>query len=159
MIDIREIQPTDRPWVESALVAAFGSKRMAVRGRLYEPASHEGFIAIEGARRVGLLTYIIDAGELEITALASQNEGRGVGSALMTSAVETARAAGCRRVWLITTNDNLPALRFYQKRGFHLVSIHRGAVDYSRATLKPEIPELGQHGIPIHDELELEFRA
>jgi len=102
---------------------------------------------------------MIDAGELEITAIASQSEGRGVGSALMATAVETARETGCRRVWLITTNDNLPALRFYQKRGFRLVSIHRGAVDYSRAKLKPEIPELGRHAIPIHDELELEFRA
>jgi GNAT superfamily N-acetyltransferase len=69
---------------------------------------------------------------------------------------ESARAAGCRRLWLITTNDNLPALRFYQKRGFVLVRLHRGAVAGSRR-LKPEIPLTGSEGIPIRDELELEL--
>ena len=59
-------------------------------------------------------------------------------------------------MWLITTNDNLNALRFYQGRGFRLVAVHPGAVEASRR-LKPQIPELGSFGIPIRDELELEL--
>jgi hypothetical protein len=69
---------------------------------------------------------------------------------------EIARRAGCSRFWLITTNDNVDALRFYQRRGFRLAALHSGAVDDSRARLKPEIPEVGDHGIPIRDEIELE---
>ena len=66
------------------------------------------------------------------------------------------QAAGCTRLWVITTNDNVNALRFYQRRGFCLVTVHRGAVDRSRATLKPEIPAAGAYGIPLRDEIELE---
>jgi hypothetical protein len=57
---------------------------------------------------------------------------------------------------VITTNDNLDALRFYQRRGFRLAALHRGAVDDSRARLKPQIPPIGDHGIKLRDELELE---
>jgi ribosomal protein S18 acetylase RimI-like enzyme len=64
------------------------------------------------------------------------------------------RAAGCRQVQLVTTNDNMRALRFYQRRGFRLVALHPGALERSRE-LKPEIPETGLHGIPLSDELVL----
>ena len=67
-----------------------------------------------------------------------------------------ARRQGCTRLWVITTNDNVDALRFYQRRGFRLVRVHRGAVDRSRARLKPEIPSVGAYGIPLRDEIELE---
>ena len=56
---------------------------------------------------------------------------------------------------VVTTNDNVLALGFYQRRGFGLVALRTGAVDKARRDLKPEIPELGQSGIPIHDEIEL----
>jgi RimJ/RimL family protein N-acetyltransferase len=69
---------------------------------------------------------------------------------------EVAVASGCERLWLITTNDNTPALRFYQKRGFQLVAIHRNALEHSRR-LKPQIPLLGLNGIPLRDEIELEM--
>jgi hypothetical protein len=71
-------------------------------------------------------------------------------------AAQLARRQGCARLWVITTNDNVDALRFYQRRGFCLVRVHRGAVDRSRAGLKPEIPAVGAYGIPLRDEIELE---
>ena len=67
-----------------------------------------------------------------------------------------AARAGCRRLWLITTNDNTPAINFYRHLGFSLVAIHEGAVNLSRR-LKPEIPETGVGGVPIRDELEFEI--
>jgi ribosomal protein S18 acetylase RimI-like enzyme len=79
-----------------------------------------------------------------------------VGSGLLRLAEQVASERGCRRLWLITTNDNVDALRFYQRRGFRLAALHRGAVDDSRARLKPEIPTVGDHGIPLRDELELD---
>jgi hypothetical protein len=70
--------------------------------------------------------------------------------------VEEARKRNCWRVFLITTNDNLNALGFYQKRGFELVAIHRGAVNESRK-VKPSIPLIGDNNIPLRDEIELEL--
>lgn len=63
---------------------------------------------------------------------------------------------GCIRLWVIATNDNVDALRFYQRRGFCLVAVHRGAIDRSSTDLKPEIPVVGAYGIPLRDEIKLE---
>jgi RimJ/RimL family protein N-acetyltransferase len=83
-------------------------------------------------------------------------EGIGVGTALIAAVRTIAVRSKCRRVWVITTNDNLQALRFYQRKGFSLVALHRKALDQSRK-LKPEIPLIGLDGIPLRDELELEM--
>jgi ribosomal protein S18 acetylase RimI-like enzyme len=74
---------------------------------------------------------------------------------LLEAAAATARERGCRRLVLMTTNDNLGALRFYQRRGFRLVARRPGAVDAARAR-KPAIPPIGDFGIPLRDELELQ---
>jgi hypothetical protein len=55
----------------------------------------------------------------------------------------------------VTTNDNLAALALYQKAGWRLVALRAGAIDVLRGTVKPSLPETGQHGIPLRDELEL----
>ena len=78
----------------------------------------------------------------------------GIGSALLGKLADIAREQNCRGIWLITTNDNTDAMRFYQRRGFYFVAVHKDAIKYSRK-LKPEIPEIGNHGIPIRDEIEL----
>jgi ribosomal protein S18 acetylase RimI-like enzyme len=100
------------------------------------------------------VTYSVEGDSCELVTLDSLAEGAGVGSALLEASVEAARAGGCRRLWLITTNDNLPALRFYQKWGFRLVAVHRDALAESRR-LKPSIPLVGREGISLRDELEL----
>jgi ribosomal protein S18 acetylase RimI-like enzyme len=58
-------------------------------------------------------------------------------------------------VRVTTTNDNLNALRFYQRRGFRIMGVHPGAVNEARR-LKPSIPAIGAYGIPICDEIDLE---
>jgi ribosomal protein S18 acetylase RimI-like enzyme len=102
------------------------------------------------------LTYHIDGDACEIVTLDSQREGWGIGTALIEAVKAAARQSGCGRLWLVTTNDNTHALRFYQKRGFILAALHRDAVAASRA-IKPEIPFFGVDGIPIRDEIELEM--
>jgi RimJ/RimL family protein N-acetyltransferase len=91
-----------------------------------------------------------------IVSLDSLVENMGLGTALLRALRDLVRAQGGRRVWLITTNDNTRALRFYQKRGFKLIALHMDAIKRSRQ-LKPEIPATGIDGIPIRDELELEL--
>jgi GNAT superfamily N-acetyltransferase len=75
---------------------------------------------------------------------------------LLGAVEEVARAQGCRRLRLVTTNNNLRALLFYQRAGFRLVALMPGAVEESRK-LKPSIPELDAAGLPISDELHLEL--
>lgn len=153
-IRIRKIRPADRPAVAGILAREWGAPGVVSRGRLHPAHEYDGWIAIRGERIAGLLTHEIRAGRCEIVTLNSFLEGRGIGTRLLSAAARAARAAGCREIWLITTNDNLHALRFYQRRGFLIRCIHAGAIEESRR-LKPTIPRIGDDGIPIRDEIEL----
>jgi len=128
---------------------------IVTRGRIHDAAILPGFVAVRQTRRVGLATYVLDDDQCELLTLNSIVENIGVGTALIEAVKAAARAEHCRRLWLVTTNDNLAALRFYQKRGLHLLAVHRDAVEHSRE-LKPEIPSIGLDGIPLRDEIELE---
>jgi ribosomal protein S18 acetylase RimI-like enzyme len=113
-------------------------------------------VALVEGERQGLLTYRLEGGECEVVTLDSLAEGIGVGTRLLEAARGAAENAGCRRLWLVTTNDNLQALGFYQRRGYRLAALHRDALEVSRR-LKPEISEIGHAGIPLRDEIELEI--
>ena len=156
-VRIRAIVSADRGWIRSWLRQHWGSESMVVRETVYEPADLPGFVAERDGEPVGLVTYRVDGAECEVMSVDSLLPNRGIGTALLARVEAAARAAGCRRLSLVTTNDNLNALRFYQKRGLVLVALRPGAVERGRR-LKPEIPLVGEHGIPIRDELELELR-
>jgi GNAT superfamily N-acetyltransferase len=93
---------------------------------------------------------------VEVTSLTAWPQWRGVGTILLEAVAEAGRATGGVRLWLVTTNDNLDALRFYQRRGLRLAALRPGAVDEARR-LKPTIPQFGDTGIAIRDELVLEM--
>lgn len=154
--EIRPLNDGDKEWVDALLTEHWGSSRIVTRGQVHQADALPGFVAVEGDRRVGLVTYKLRYVECEIITLNSLDEGKGVATGLIGAVEGVAAAAGCQRIWLITTNDSTPALRFYQKRGFELVAIYRNALDRSRM-LKPEIPKTGLDGIPIQDEIELEY--
>ena len=155
-MNVRPVEPHDRDWVESFLTDR-NSGRVAAHGELFYPPELPGLIAERDGEPLGLATYRIEGDECELVTLHSRIEGAGAGSALMEAVAAAAREAGCRRLYLITTNDNMHALRFYQRRGLRLIALRAGAVDEARRTLKPEIGEVGDDRIPIRDELELEL--
>jgi len=152
---IRRAEARDRAELEGFL-ERWHSLRVARTGALEHPLEHPILVAERDGRIIGALTYVLGWDACEILTLHADERRRGVGTALIDAVAEVARDAGCGRLWLITTNDNVDALRFYQRRGFRLAELRAGAVDESRATLKPEIPRVGDHGIPIRDELRLE---
>ena len=127
-------------------------------GELVDARLPPALIAVDGERLLGVLTWIAHADSLEVLTLHVTEPWHGTGTALLEGSRRLAASLECRRVWLVTTNDNTDALRFYQRRGFRLARLHPGAVDRSRLLLKPSIPEIGDHGIPLRDELELELK-
>jgi ribosomal protein S18 acetylase RimI-like enzyme len=157
-VNIRPIAGTDSSWVREFISRRWGAEFVVVHGVTYYPQRLQGFLAeADGVGPVGLATYTIDSNRCELVTLDSLQEGNGIGTALVRSVAEEASRYGCLHLWCITTNDNLPALRFYQRRGFHIAAVYPSAVDRSRE-LKPSIPELGLDGIPIRDEIELELQ-
>lgn len=157
MPDIHPLTPKDRTWVRRRTRQAWGADFVVAHGVVFHPDRLPGFYASQGEKILGLITCQVDGEGCEIVTLNSWQEGLGVGSALIEAVKQAARALGCRRLWLVTTNDNTSALRFYQKRGFALCALRVDAIQASRE-LKPHIPLLGEDGIPIRDELELELR-
>ena len=154
VIACRPITPSDREWVVSLVTTRWGADKIVVHEDVYRPSDLPGFIAELDDRPVGLVTYRVSGDECEIITLDSLKTGIGIGTALVSVTKRAALAQGCQRLRLVTTNDNLRALRFYQKRGFRLVELRPGVVDESRK-IKPVIPVIGQEGIPLHDELDL----
>ena len=153
---VRSIEACDRNWVESFVKSHWGSEIVVAKGRVLRPVELDGFVGFNGKNPVGLLTYRIEGPDCEIVTIDSIAQGEGVGTALINAVRERAKVKGCRRLWLITTNDNLNALGFYQKRGFRLIAIYPDALEASRK-LKPQISMKAANGIPIRDELELEL--
>jgi GNAT superfamily N-acetyltransferase len=153
---IREKTPEDKGWIVPYMRENWGSEKIVTRNTIHDATEVPGFIAEQNGKPAGIVLYHIKSKDCEIVLLASFVEKIGIGSALIDSVKRVAWLQGCRRIWLITTNDNTPALRFYQRRGFSLVAVYRNAIAGSRK-LKPEIPLAGVDGIPIRDEIELEL--
>ena len=152
---MRAYRSSDRVWAEAYLDEAFGGARQARRGELIDVLALPGFVAEESGLPAGIATYRLEGRECELAFIAAFELRRGIGTALLDAVREA--AAGCDRIWVVTTNDNLDALRFYQRRGFRLSALRPGAVDEARRSLKPQIGAVGEHGISIRDELELDL--
>ena len=153
---IRPIDQKDRKKVDAFIVQRWYTMQMVVHGERIDLGSADGLCTCDGEEITGLITFRVKGKEMEILSLDSVHEHRGTGTALLNAATEKARNSGLERIMLITTNDNLSALRFYQKRGFDLVQIRRNALEQAR-NIKPEIPLIGMDGIPLKHEIELEL--
>lgn len=156
IIEIHPLTDEDRLWAQQFIIDHWGDSIMITQGGTYYPHTLPGFIAALNDERVGLLTYAIKEDNCEIVTLDSTKPDIGIGTRLIEAVKQAAYAAHCKRLWLTTSNDNLNALRFYQKRGFSLIAVHRNAVDAARQQ-KPQIPCYGNDQIPLHDEIELEM--
>ena len=156
MISVRQLTVDDLPRVRAIWKENWGDEFVVAHGVIYYPDSLDGFVALDDDKWVGEITYTFSGNECEIVSLDSARQGMGVGTMLIHKVIEEAREKDCGRIFLITTNDNLNALGFYQKRGFELVAVHRGAINDSRK-IKPGIPLIGANNIPLRDEIELEM--
>lgn len=155
-MDIRRLTSEDLPHLRQFWKENWGDEFVVAHGVIYHPDGLDGFVALEGGEWVGEITYAFSGSECEIVSLDSLREGKGIGTKLINAVVEVAREQHCKRLFLVTTNDNLHALGFYQRRGFELARIHRAAMNVTRK-LKPSIPLIGMNNIPLRDEIELEM--
>ena len=154
-IVVRHLKKSERTWAASLLRDRWGSEAIVSRGKLLQADRLPALLAEHKGERLGLLTYTIVSEACEIVSLDSLVEGQGVASALLQALENEANKAGCKRLWLVTTNDNTHAIDFYRRRGFTLRAIHHGAMESSRK-LKPEIPLQNESGVAIEDEWEFE---
>ena len=154
---VRALTPEDRQWIEDNARGLFGATKVISRGSAHQVSTLEGFVAYRDSRRLGFATYRVENGQCELVTVDAFQRGQGVGSQLLEAVVRAAREQACERLWLITTNDNIDAIRFYQRRGMRIAAVYPRAIDEVSRKLKPSIPEVGNYQIPLRDELELEL--
>jgi ribosomal protein S18 acetylase RimI-like enzyme len=148
------LDATDFKQVREIMVKEWGSDYVIVHSDIIHPAELAGYKIVDGEELVGLITYIVRGQECEIVTLNSFREGEGIGETLVKTVEKYALSQQCKTCMLVTTNDNLNALGFYQKRGFYISEVRPGAVDESRK-VKLSIPMVAENGIPIRDEISL----
>ena len=155
---VRDLTGGDRVWLAEVITAAWGLPIVSLSG-VHDVLALPGLVAEQeqGGTRLGVLTFRVQAGGLEIITLNSLAEGRGVGTALLAGARQRARQAG-QRLWLSTGNDNVRAIGFYQRRGMDIVALHRDFADEVRK-IKPWLPQPAGGGIPFRHAIELEYPA
>ncbi len=116
----------------------------------------DGFVLIENNEIIGLGTYKFYENNIcEIVSLDSKRENMGIGTAILKDIENVAIANNCRKMRLVTSNDNLRAFQFYQKRKYRLSKIYSGAMDLVRQQ-KTNVPKIGDNGIPLLDEIEFQ---
>lgn len=150
-----KVSEKNRQEVNQFLIDNWYSTDIVIRGEVVDGTKVDGFIAYDNNKIIGLITYIFYDDVCEIVTLNSLEENKGVGTALCNKLKEVAIKNKCRLIRLITTNDNLKALGFYQKRGFVLTKLYPNAMDFVRKI--KDVPLLGENNIPLRDELELEL--
>jgi ribosomal protein S18 acetylase RimI-like enzyme len=156
---LRPVEREDRLMVEQVLVQMWGAIKVyaVTLGGLVDASVLPGWIAEQSGTVVGLLTYRMSGSTLDLVTINAYRSGAGIGTVLIEKLAAQAPALGAKRIRVAVTNDNTDALRFYQRRGFHLIGVRSDAMTKARRRHKPDIPELGHHGIPIRDELDLEL--
>lgn len=155
---IRSITPDDRTRVIELLCKNWGTPEIVSRGKIHDASALPGFVAISDSEEIlGLITLHPENDACEVVTLDAFVQGQGVGKSLLNAGIHFSKSRSLRRLWLITTNDNVNALGFYQKAGMRITKVHIGAIDESRK-LKPQIPLVADNGIPIKDEIELEMQ-
>lgn len=153
-MQVKPLSDADKAWVLERTELLFGGNFLVSRETVHDPTQLPGFIAEQDGERVGLATYHISDDICEVVSIDALCQYMGVGTDLLKAVESAARAADCTSLWLITTNDNLDAMRFFQRRGFVISAIRIGGMDKIRL-IKPGIPKTGCYGLPIRDEIEL----
>jgi len=142
----------------SEIIKGWGSDILVSRGKTYKTEDLEGILTYKKNKIIGLGLYYIKNNECEIVLLETFIQKKGIGTQIIEKIKEIAKLNNCKRIWLITSNDNIDAIKFYQRRGFNIANFYKNAMDKSRE-LKPTIPLIGNYEIPIKDELEFEIKV
>jgi ribosomal protein S18 acetylase RimI-like enzyme len=127
---VRPLDDGDRAWVAETISKEWGLPIVSISGP-HNAAELAGFVAIEADERVGLITYRTTDEGCEVVTLNSLRPNNGIGTALLRAVKQMTDERGLR-LWLITTDENSNAIRFYENRGMTRRGLHRDFVTVVR---------------------------
>lgn len=150
---ISKINQNNRQIVNEFIITHWYDTRMIIRGEIMDLSEADGYCIIIDHQVIGVITYYINQEDCEITLLHSLIENQGIGTQLVNSVLQTAKKAGINNVKVITTNDNIRAILFYQRKGFDMAQLYHNSMEKVRE-IKPDVPLVGDHGILLNHEIE-----
>lgn len=153
---IREGEERDRPGITALFERDFGYTNIVSFGEEVVLAGAPALVAWMKGELAGALAYRLRPDTLLILALATDPmwQRSGVGGHLVAESEALARGRGLGSLRVSTTNDNLPALYFYQRRGFVVTEVVPGGLlGHIKGTAA-----VGFGGIPLRDEIRMERR-
>ncbi len=153
---VRSIEENDKPNIAGLLEYYWGSTEVISHGKCHDAVNLAGYVAETNEGIKGWAQFYIEDGQCEIVVLKSIEEGLGIGTRLLDEIKQLAIKEKCKRIWLVTTNDNVYAMRFYQLRDFRFCKVHCDAITKARK-IKSGIPQYGIDNISIQDEIEMEI--
>lgn len=151
-VTVRDARTSDRGAIEEICDRVWGETELDCFGRTFDVLACENVVAEVDGEFAGLISLAIDGGDLAIVMLSvyPDYQGAGAGAALIERALARGAAMLLPLVKVATTNDDIPALYFYQRHGFVIYEIGAGAaVDHHGAVTS------GFAGIPVRDEVRL----
>lgn len=150
----RPAMSADRPRIEELALHFWDETSVDCLDRQYDVLDCPAFLACDGQEVAGLASYQPER-DLEALVLVLLNvvpgyQGRGGGRALLDAVCREAVRQGLAHVLVVTTNDDLPALAFYQRYGFRISAVIPGRVVEHHGGEQP-----GFAGISVRDEIRL----
>ncbi len=138
-----EFERLNREWIERYFTLEEEDRKTFEdpAGQIVQPGGQVFFVLEEEAVRGTCAVIRHDAETFELAKMAVEPaaRGRGYGDRLVAAAVGFARAAGGRRLLLVSNTRLGPALNLYRKHGFRDVPLDP-ANGYSRADIQLELP-------------------
>jgi len=151
---VREAGPPDADAALALFQRHFRRAEVVAFGELLALPVLPAVVADMNGEVAGVLAYRRVSDALQIVALAADPvwQRSGVGGHLVAEVELMARQAKASRVIACTSNDNLPSLYFYQRRGYRITEVVPGALlPYVTPAWAP-----GFAGIPVRDEIRIE---
>jgi ribosomal protein S18 acetylase RimI-like enzyme len=131
----------------------WGEEEQLTFERKYNVAEQPAYVAKAGKKTVGFISFAENADHLIIVAIGVQAEHQGseIGRALVKKVESEARKLQKKRLLVSTSNDNLPALGFYQALGFQIFEVKPNILAEKHGQVLA-----GISGLPVRDELRLQ---
>lgn len=150
---VREAVPDDRQRARDIFDGEFGGRQLVADGQRVSLEHADLLVAETEGGVTGALAWHRRDDALHIMALATDPmwQRSGVGGYLLAEAELLARRLSLRRIRVTISNDNIPALYFYQRRGYRLTAILTDSLSSQPANRGL----IGFADIPIVDEVQL----
>ena len=131
----------NREWIETWFVLEEADREVFrdPESKILRPGG-QIFFVVDGSEPLGtcaVLRHDAEVHEIAKMAVAPAARGRGYGDLLMEAAVAFSRAAGARKVVIVSNTRLGPAIRLYEKHGFVRVPLEADS-RYARADIRLE---------------------